>query len=44
MPNVALIGSFAGVYFCLLRLFDFCLLNLFIYVVLPYDGEIKLYI
>ena len=33
-------------YFYLLRLFNFCLLNLFIYVVLPYiyDGEMKLYI
>jgi len=35
--HVALIGSFAfWVYFYLLRLFNFCLLNLFIYFVLGY--------
>ena len=36
MSNVALIGSFVWVYFHLLRLFNLCLLNLFIYVVLGY--------
>jgi len=36
MSNVALIGSFVWVYFYLLRLFNFCLLNLFIYFVLGY--------
>ena len=37
MSNVALIGSFVLVYFYLLRLFNFCLLNLiFIYVMLGY--------
>ena len=34
--NVALIGSFACVYFYLLRSFNFCLLNLLIYFVLSY--------
>jgi len=37
MSNVALIGSFVWVYFYLLRLFNFSLLNLFIYFVLDYD-------
>ena len=36
MSNIALIGSFARVNFYLLCLFNFCLLNLFIYVVLGY--------
>jgi len=36
MSNVALIGSFVWAYFYLLRLFNFCLLNLFVYVVLGY--------
>jgi len=36
MSDVALIGSFVLVYFHLLRLFNFCLLNLFIYVALGY--------
>jgi len=38
MSNAALIGSFVWVYFYLLRLFNFCLLNLFIYVVIGYHG------
>jgi len=32
----ALIGLYVLVYFYLLRLFNFCLLNFFIYIVLPY--------
>jgi len=36
MFGVALIGSFFWVYFYLLRLFNVCLLNLFIYFVLGY--------
>jgi len=36
MSNVALTGPFVWVYFYLLRLFIFCLLNLFIYFVLGY--------
>ena len=34
MSNVALIGSFVWVYFYLLCLFNFCSLNLFIYIVI----------
>jgi len=36
MSKVALVGSFVWVYFYLLHLFNFCLLNLFIYFVLGY--------
>jgi len=36
MSNVALIGSFVWVYFCLLHLLSFCLLDLLTYYVLGY--------
>jgi len=36
-----MIGSFVWVYFYLVFLFNYCLLNLFIYII--YYGEIKLY-
>ena len=43
--HVALIGSFARVYFYLSRSFNFCSLNLFILCCATiHHGEIKLYI